>query len=256
MKRTACGALSILCILVNLSSFAPCAAIHPSVCSYKAPVLIGLQFLHSSNFVLTNPLRGGSEPDAELCPAPGSQALTPSAWNSLSSWVGSRWENLPQKGRATLQNLAVEMLDQEANLWMGKPAAVKSAMVLLALKVAAMMFPQWRDLWLRLEHVVKEWKGRDPGTRAEMLLLDAVEGFFLAKSGARLSIGKLKLPSAASNVFEMRDIVVYNPAGFSEGGEAVRVERFAVSTRLRLQDMLGGRPPLLVVDHLAIHGLR
>lgn len=85
------------------------------------------------------------------------------SWSAMSAWVASKWEEIPTQEREKLQRFAVQVVDPEANVWLGKSTAVQVAMMLLALKVAQKMFPHWDELWRRLTGIVKDWQTSDPG---------------------------------------------------------------------------------------------
>mmetsp|Transcript_10709 Transcript_10709/g.25539 ORF Transcript_10709/g.25539 Transcript_10709/m.25539 type:complete len:482 (+) Transcript_10709:55-1500(+) len=207
-------------------------------------------------------LRGGGTGDtrpsaaefSEFSEAKPQEKKMIESWSAMSAWVASKWEEIPTQEREKLQRFAVQVVDPEANVWLGKSTAVQVAMMLLALKVAQKMFPHWDELWRRLTGIVKDWQTSDPGPRAERVMIEAIEMYFSKASGASLQIGSLRLPTRDSNEVEIRDLVIGNPAGY-HAGEAMRIESLKVRTKVRIADVMQGKLPLLVLEELSISGL-
>ena len=172
-------------------------------------------------------LRGGGEVTE------GADAVA--KWGLLSSWLSARWDEIPTEQRGRLREFAVRMVHDKAGIAPTSPLvqaespAIRVAMMLLGLRVAMRMLPQWSELWARLDKILRSATEGEGYAAVSTAVQEAACTYWSRVLDASVSVDAIECPSPG--VVRVKGLVIGNPRSghFSRACEAVRIESVQIN---------------------------
>jgi len=182
-------------------------------------------------------------------------------WNALSGWMHEQWEEIPAQQKHVLTGFAVKMVHDHAGISATSPLAaaespaIKIAMMLLGIKVATRLLPQWEDLWTRLERVLRKFHEGSDYAAVSDVVRETIEAFWSQAIDAKVRVASLECPSPG--MLQVKGLSIGNPKGFSSE-EAIHIESVSINLIFgaeHTRKVFASGTPLLVVKSMEIKGL-